>query len=258
MANPTQTTREPIYRRPDCMLDVPTHYCSGCGHGTTHRLVAEIIDELGIREKTIGIAPVGCAVIAYDYINIDWSEAAHGRPPAVATGLKRVQPDRIVFTYQGDGDLASIGMAETVHAANRGENITIVFINNTIYAMTQGQMAPTTVVGQETTTTPRGRDVENEGPPIKMCELLAGFERVKFLARGTVVSPKHVRQTKKWLKKGFEYQLNNVGFSLIEVLSPCPTYWRMSPPESAAYVEETLVQTFPLGVVKDTGPESRQ
>jgi len=187
--------RKTLYSRPECMFEVTTHYCSGCGHGTVHRLIAEIIDELGIRERTIGIAPVGCAVIAYDYINIDWSEAAHGRPPAVATGLKRVQPDRIVFTYQGDGDLASIGMAETIHAANRGENITVVFINNAVYAMTQGQMAPTTLIGQKTKTTPRGRDPENEGPPIRICELLSGFERVRLLARCAITTPARVRET---------------------------------------------------------------
>ncbi|MFW6182130.1 MAG: thiamine pyrophosphate-dependent enzyme, partial [Spirochaetota bacterium] len=244
-----------LYTRPRCMNEVPTHYCSGCGHSTTHRLLAEVIDELGIREKTIGIAPVGCAVLAYDYIEIDWSEAAHGRPPAVATGLKRVQPEKVVFTYQGDGDLASIGMAETVHAANRGENITVIFINNTIYAMTQGQMAPTTLVGQQTTTTPRGRDPENEGPPIRVCELLSGLERVRLLARTTVTSPRRVRETKRLLKKAFRYQIEGVGFSLVEVLSPCPTYWRMTPAESMDYIEETMTETFPLGIVKDTGRE---
>jgi 2-oxoglutarate ferredoxin oxidoreductase subunit beta len=233
------------------MIDVPTHYCPGCGHGTTHRLLAEIIDELDIREKTIGIAPVGCAVLAYNYIDIDWSEAAHGRPPAVATGLKRVQPDKIVFTYQGDGDLASIGMAETIHAANRGENITVIFINNTLYAMTQGQMAPTTLVGQKTTTTPRGRDPENEGPPIKICELLSGFERVRLLARTTVSTPKRIRETKRLLKKAFRYQMEGIGFSLIEILSACPTYWRLSPVESNKYIEQTMTDTYPLGIFRD-------
>jgi 2-oxoglutarate ferredoxin oxidoreductase subunit beta len=233
------------------MIDVPTHYCPGCGHGTTHRLLAEIIDELDIREKTIGIAPVGCAVLAYNYIDIDWSEAAHGRPPAVATGLKRVQPDKIVFTYQGDGDLASIGMAETIHAANRGENITVIFINNTLYAMTQGQMAPTTLVGQKTTTTPRGRDPENEGPPSKICELLSGFERVRLLARTTVSTPKRIRETKRLLKKAFRYQMEGIGFSLIEILSACPTYWRLSPVESNKYIEQTMTDTYPLGIFRD-------
>ena len=193
MEDPNSVTGKAVYARPECMLEAVTHYCAGCGHGVVHRLLAEIIDELGIRERTIGIAPVGCAVLAYDYIDIDWCEAAHGRPPAVATAIKRLQPDRIVFTYQGDGDLASIGMAETIHAANRGENITVIFINNAIYAMTQGQMAPTTMVGQITRTTPRGRDPEDEGPPIRVCELLSGFERVRFLTRVSVTTPARVR-----------------------------------------------------------------
>jgi len=244
-----QTTA--LYTRPKCLLDVQTHYCAGCGHGIVHRLLAEIIDELGIRERAIGIAPVGCAVLAYEYIDIDWSEAAHGRPPAVATGLKRVQPDKVVFTYQGDGDLASIGMAETIHAANRGENITIVFINNAVYAMTQGQMAPTTLVNQKTKTSPRGRSPENDGLPIRVCELLSQFERVRFLARTAVTSPSRVRETKRMLKKAFQYQLEGVGFSLVEVLSPCPTYWRKSPVECCRWIEETMVKTFPLGVIKD-------
>ena len=246
-------TGKPLYRRPECLLDVPTHYCPGCGHGIVHRLVAEIIDELGIRERTIGIAPVGCAVLAYDYISIDWSEAAHGRPPAVATGLKRVQPECIVFTYQGDGDLASIGMAETIHAANRGENITVIFINNGVYGMTQGQMAPTTLVGQKTQTTPRGRDPENDGLPIRICELLSQFERVRLLARVTVSDPSRVREAKRVLRKAFTYQIEGIGFSLVEVLSPCPTYWRLKPTECRAFIEQEMVETFPLGVVKDTG-----
>ena len=245
------TRTETLYKRPSCMLEARTHYCAGCGHGVVHRLVAEIIDELDIREKAIGIAPVGCAVLAYDYINIDWSEAAHGRPPAVATGLKRVHPDKIVFSYQGDGDLASIGMAETVHAANRGENFTIIFINNAVYGMTQGQMAPTTLVGQKTTTTPRGRDPQNEGHPINMCDLLKSLKGVSFLARGTVVSPSRVRKTKRLLKKAFRYQIENKGFSMVEILSPCPTYWRMSPGEASRFIEEHMCEIFPLGVFKD-------
>jgi 2-oxoglutarate ferredoxin oxidoreductase subunit beta len=248
-------TGKALYSRPKCLLDVPTHYCAGCGHGTVHRLIAEIIDELGIRDQTIGVAPVGCAVVAYDYIDIDWTEAAHGRPPAVATGLKRVRPDRIVFTYQGDGDLASIGMAETIHAANRGENITIIFINNAVYGMTQGQMAPTTLIGQITSTTPRGRSPENDGNPIKVCELLSPLERVRLLARVTLTSPSRVREAKRMLKKAFTYQIEGIGFSLVEVLSPCPTYWRMKPVECAAFIEETMVKTFPLGVIKDAGAE---
>ena len=255
MADTDTTTLRTLYARPQCLLDVTTHYCAGCGHGTVHKLIAEIIDELGIRERTVGVAPVGCAVLAYNYIDIDWSEAAHGRPPAVATGLKRVQPDRIVFTYQGDGDLASIGMAETIHAANRGENITIVFMNNGVYAMTQGQMAPTSLVGQVTTTTPRGRDPQTDGHPIKVCELLQQFERVRLLARTTVTSPARVRETKRLLKKAFQYQIDGVGFSLVEVLSPCPVYWRMTPVQCCKHIEETLATHFPLAVIKDTGPQ---
>ncbi len=245
-----------LYRRPASMLEVPTHYCAGCGHGTVHRLLAEILDELEIRERTIGIAPVGCAVLAYDYVDIDWSEAAHGRPPAVATGLKRMRPDSLVFTYQGDGDLASIGMAETIHAANRGENFTVVFINNAVYGMTQGQMAPTTLVGQKTATTPRGRDRATTGGPIRICELLDRLDGPAFLVRTTVTSPRRVRQTKHYLKKAFRYQMENVGFSLVEVLSPCPTYWRMDPIESYDYIEETMTETFPLGVVRDIEAEA--
>jgi len=245
------TLKNTLYSRPSCMLNVSTHYCAGCGHGIVHRLLAEIIDELDIRGRTIGIAPVGCAVLAYDYIDIDWSEAAHGRPPAVATGLKRVDPEKIIFTYQGDGDLASIGMAETIHAANRGENLTVIFINNGVYAMTQGQMAPTTLIGQKTKTTPRGRDPVNDGCPIRVCELLAPFERVAFAARSAVTSPERVRETKKLLKKAFLYQMEGTGFSLLEVLCTCPTYWRMTPAQSNAYIEKTVVRTFPLGVFTD-------
>jgi len=244
-----------LYRRPDCMLDVPMHYCPGCGHATVHRLLAEVIDELGLRQSAIGIAPVGCAVLAYDYIDIDWSEAAHGRPPAVATGLKRMLPDRLVFTYQGDGDLASIGMAETIHAANRGENITVIFINNSIYGMTQGQMAPTTLLGQRTKTTPRGRDAATTGYPIKVCELLDQLQAPALLARSTVISPRHVRQTKKLLKKAFRYQMEKVGFSLLEILSPCPTYWRMTPIEAFRHIEKVTTETFPLGIIRDAAAE---
>ena len=240
-----------IYRRPESLRDELTHYCGGCGHAIMHRLIAELIDELRIKEKTIGIAPVGCAVLAYDYIDIDWSEAAHGRPPAVATGIKRVQPDKVVFTYQGDGDLASIGMAETIHAANRGENITIIFINNALYAMTQGQMAPTTMIGQVTTTTPRGREFDQEGPPIDMCELLKGFGRVKLLARTAVNSPRNVRKTRRLVKKAFRNQINGTGFSMIEVLSQCPTYWRRKPAECSDFIEDEMTGVFPLGIYKD-------
>jgi len=238
------------------MFDVVSHYCPGCGHGIVHRLLAELIDELGIREEAIGIAPVGCAVLAYDYIDIDWSEAAHGRPPAVATGIKRVRPDKIVFTYQGDGDLASIGMAETIHAANRGENITVIFINNAVYGMTQGQMAPTTLLGQKTKTTPRGRNPANEGYPIDVCQLLKSLQGVTFLARGTVTSPSRVRQTKRMLRRAFRCQMEGKGFALVEVLSPCPTYWRMNPRQAMQFIEETSVKTFPLGIIKDTSEQA--
>jgi len=245
------TVKSVLYRRPHSLLDVKTHYCPGCGHSTLHRLLAEILDELDIRERTIGIAPVGCAVVAYNYIDIDWTEAAHGRPPAVATGLKRMQPDKIVFTYQGDGDLASIGMAETIHAANRGEDITVIFINNCVYGMTQGQMAPTTLVGQKTTTTPRGRDPHETGYPIRMCELLNQLDAPALLARTTITSPKKVMETKRLVKQAFRYQMDKVGFAFVEVLSPCPTYWHKTPAESYRHIDEIVSRAFPLGVLRD-------
>jgi len=242
--------REAVYERPEALLDVQTHYCAGCGHGIMHRVLAEVLAELDIREKTIGIAPVGCAVLAYDYVDIDWTEAAHGRPPAVATGLKRVHPDKVVFTYQGDGDLASIGMAETIHAANRGEKITVIFINNTVYAMTQGQMAPTTLMGQKTTTSPRGRDAEM-GYPIRICELLDRLDAPALLARTMLADPGSIRRTKALLKKAFRYQIDGVGFALVEVLSPCPTYWRMTPADAYRYAQDELTKTFPVGIIRD-------
>lgn len=240
-----------LYSAPKTLIRTPSHYCPGCGHGIAHRLLAEIIDEWGIRGKTIGLAPVGCSVLAYNYLDIDMCEAAHGRPPAIATGIKRVHPDNIVFTYQGDGDLAAIGMAEIVHAASRAENITVIFINNAIYGMTNGQLAPTTLLNQRTTTTPEGRDPAAHGYPIRICELLATLEGASFLARTSLSSPKSVSQTKEALKKGFKTQIEKKGFSLIEVLSPCPVYWRMSPVESLKFIEEEMTQTFPLGVFKD-------
>jgi len=239
------------YTRPALLIDTPTHYCSGCGHGIVHRLLAEVIEERGLRGRTIGMAPVGCAVIAYEYLDIDMCEAAHGRTPAVATGIKRADPSKIVFSYQGDGDLAAIGTAETIHAANRGENITVIFVNNAVYGMTSGQMAPTTPVGMTTTTTPRGRNAENEGCPIRVCELLAVLERTCYLARGAVTSPKNVRQVKKYLHRAFETQEQKRGFSLVEVLSPCPTYWRMSPVDAMKHIDEEMTKVFPLGVIKD-------
>jgi 2-oxoglutarate ferredoxin oxidoreductase subunit beta len=245
--------RTTIYQRPDSMLSPIMHYCSGCGHSTVHRVLAELIDELDIRERTIGIMPVGCAVLAWKYIDIDWSEAAHGRPPAVATGLKRVHPDKIVFTYQGDGDLASIGMAETIHAANRGENISVFFVNNGIYGMTSGQMAPTTLVGAQTTTSPRGRQPEGMGHPIHMCELLDALEAPVLLTRTTVTSPAHVRRTKKHMRKALQYQMDGRGFSMVEILSPCPTYWYLTPDEAYDHIDEVITSEFPLGVIRDRG-----
>jgi len=245
---PTRTT---IYERPAALLNVPMHYCAGCGHSTLHRLLAELFDEMGVREHTIGVAPVGCAVLAYDYLDIDWTEAAHGRPPAVATGLKRTQPDKLIFTYQGDGDLASIGMAETIHAANRGENFSVIFVNNGIYGMTQGQMAPTTLVGQKTQTSPRGRDAATTGWPIRICELLDQLEAPALIARTTVTSPHTIRETKELIRKAFQCQLDGKGFSFVEVLSSCPTYWHMTPTDAHAYIEGTVVGTFPLGTLRD-------
>jgi len=242
---------EIVFKKPKSMTDIPMHYCAGCGHGIVHRIIAEVIDELNIKEITIGIAPVGCAVLAYDYWDFDVSEAAHGRPPAVATGIKRVLPDKIVFTYQGDGDLASIGMAEIIHAAARSENITVIFVNNSVYGMTGGQMAPTTLLGQKTTTTPYGRKPEIAGYPIKMCELLATLDGVKYLERTAVNTPANIIKTKKAIKKAFQCQIDKIGFSLVEVLSQCPTNWNLSPLESNKFIEENLIKTFPLGVIKD-------
>ncbi|MCX5781877.1 MAG: thiamine pyrophosphate-dependent enzyme [Elusimicrobia bacterium] len=240
-----------ILTKPEALKDNPHLYCPGCGHGIIHRLVAEVIDELGVREKTIAVAPVGCAVFAYDYFNFDVTEAPHGRPPAVATGIKRVLPDRIVFSYQGDGDLAAIGTAETIHAANRGENITIIFVNNATYGMTGGQMAPTTLIGQKTATTPFGRDPKRDGYPMKVCELLSSLEGVSYLERVAVYNPANIIKAKKAIKKAFQKQIDGKGFSLVEVLSQCPVDWGMTPKDSIKWVEETFVKTFPLGVFKD-------
>jgi 2-oxoglutarate ferredoxin oxidoreductase subunit beta len=240
-----------ILKRPESLKPVQHSYCPGCGHGIIHRLVAESIDELGIREKIIAVAPVGCAVFAYDYFNFDVTEAPHGRPPAVATGIKRVMPDKIVFTYQGDGDLASIGMAETVHAANRGENITVIFVNNANYGMTGGQMAPTTLIGQKTATTPFGRDPKREGYPMKISELLSTLEGVSYIERVAVNNPKNVIKAKAAIKKAFQNQIDGKGFSLVEVLSQCPVDWGMEPTESIGWVDDPFMKTFPLGVYKD-------
>ncbi len=240
-----------VFTRPKSLTDKPFHYCPGCTHGIVHRLVAEAIDELDIRERTIGVAPVGCAVFAYEYFNCDMQEAAHGRAPAVATGIKRVLPDRVVFTYQGDGDLAAIGTAEIVHAATRGENITVIFINNAIYGMTGGQMAPTTLIGQVTTTTPYGRDPGKAGYPIRMSEMLATLEGVAYIERVSIHDIKHINQAKRAIKKAFETQLAGKGFSMVEVLSTCPTNWGMTPVEALKWLERNMIPCYPLGVKKE-------
>lgn len=240
------------YKRPKSLTDTVFSYCPGCGHSTVHKLIAEVVDELGIREKTVGVAPVGCAVFAYDFFDFDVSEAAHGRAAVVATAIKRVNPENVVFSYQGDGDLASIGMAETIHTANRGENITVIFINNTNYGMTGGQLAPTTLIEQVTTTSPYGRDVKTYGYPIKVLELLAPLQGVKYLERVKVTDAASVIKAKKAIKKAFVNQITNVGFSMIEVVSSCPTNWRKEPVESNKLIDETISEYFKIGLIKDT------
>lgn len=239
-----------VFARPEALEATSTHYCPGCTHGIIHRLIAEVIDELGIREKTVGIAPVGCAVLAYHYFNLDMAEAAHGRAPAVATGIKRVMPETVVFTYQGDGDLAAIGTAEIVHAANRGENITVIFVNNAVFGMTGGQMAPTTLPGQVTTSTPTGRDVKAAGYPLKVAELLAQTTGASYIVRRTVTQPKYIRSCKKAIKIAFQTQLAGLGFSLVEILSTCSTNWGMSPIEALKWLEENMIPYYPLGDYK--------
>ncbi|MEN6392512.1 MAG: thiamine pyrophosphate-dependent enzyme [Anaerolineaceae bacterium] len=243
---PTQV----VYQRPKSLLDVHTHYCPGCTHGIAHRLVAEVLDEMNIRERTIGVAPVGCSVFAYNYFNCDFVEAAHGRAPAMATGIKRVLPDRIVFTYQGDGDLASIGMAEIMHAAGRGENITVIFINNAIYGMTGGQMAPTTLPGQKTTSSPHGRDVEQMGFPLKMAELLSKMDGSGYVVRRSLHDLANIRKAKKAIRMAFETQQRGLGFSLVELLSTCPTNWGLTPLDALKWVEEHMIPYYPLGDYK--------
>ena len=240
-----------VFEKPKSLTDASMHYCPGCTHGLIHRLVAEVIDELGIEGNTIGIAPVGCSVLAYNYFNCDMIEASHGRAPAVATGVKRSLPDRIVFTYQGDGDLASIGTAETVHAAARNENITIIFINNAIYGMTGGQMAPTSLPGQVTQTSPYGRDVNLCGYPVKVCEMLSQLDGPEYLERVTVNNVRNVRNAKRAIKKAFQNQIDGKGFSLIEVLSSCPTNWGMTPQKALEWIDEKMIPYYPLGVYKD-------
>lgn len=240
-----------VYSRPRALKDAPFHYCPGCGHSIIHRLVAEVIDELDIQERTIGVPPAGCAVLAYNYFDVDMGESPHGRGAAVATGLKRVLPDRVVFTYQGDGDIAAIGTAETIHAANRGEKITAIFVNNGVYGMTGGQMAPTTILGQETTTTPGGRDQGRDGFPLNLTEMLVLARGSAYLERTAVTSPKNIQRTKKAIEKAFRVQMAGAGFSLVEILSPCPTNLKLPPADAWKWVEEKMVEIFPLGVIKD-------
>jgi 2-oxoglutarate ferredoxin oxidoreductase subunit beta len=240
-----------IYSRPKSLKKVAFHYCPGCGHSVAHRLVCEVIDEMDLQDKTIGIPPPGCSVFAYNYYDVDMAECAHGRGTAVATGIKRACPEIVVFTYQGDGDLAGIGTAETIHSANRGENITTIFINNAVYGMTGGQMAPTTLRGMKTTTTPYGRDHIIEGHPIRMSEMLAPLDGVAYVERVAINSPANIRKTKKAIAKAFQMQMENRGFSMVEILSPCPTNWKMTPVQSWKWVEEEMTQVFPLGVFKD-------
>ena len=241
-----------VFDKPHALADIPLHYCPGCTHGIIHRLVAEAIDELGIEGRTIGIAPVGCSVMAYDYFNCDMIEAAHGRAPAIATGVKRADPDRhIVFTYQGDGDLASIGMAETVHAAARNENITVIFVNNAIYGMTGGQMAPTSLPGQITQTSPYGRDTNHCGFPIRVCEMLAQVEGAGYLERVAVNNVKNIKNAKKAILKAFKNQVEGKGFSLVEVISSCPTNWGLTPKKALEWIDEKMIPYYPLGVYKD-------
>jgi len=241
---------EKVFSHPKSLRNVSTHYCPGCGHGIAHRLVAEVVDELNIRGKVIGVAPVGCAVIAYDYWDFDCSEAAHGRALAVATAIKRVRPQTIVFTYQGDGDLAAIGTNETIHAANRGENLTVIFINNAIYGMTGGQMAPTTLLGQKTATTPLGRNCQTEGYPLKISEMLSLLPGVKYVERVSLHSPQEILKAKQAIKQAFRNQIENVGFSLVEVLSACPTYLGKSPKDALSWIKEVMIKEFPLGRLK--------
>ncbi len=244
-----------IARMPKSLSGKEFTYCPGCHHGIVHRLIAEVIDELGIAGKTLLVAPVGCSVFAYEFFDLDGTVAAHGRAPAVATGMKRALPDRIVFTYQGDGDLASIGTAEIVHAANRGENITTIFINNAVYGMTGGQMAPTTLLGQKTTTTPYGRTVKANGYPIKMSEMLSTLEGSAYIERVMVTTPQNTVKAKRAIKKAFETQIKGLGFSMVEVLSTCPTNWGMTPIEASKWLEENMTKQFPLGVYVDKTKE---
>ncbi len=248
---------ELVYKRPDSLADVVSHYCPGCTHGTGHRVIAEVLDEMGLRERTIGVASVGCSVFSYNYFETDFVEAAHGRAPAMATGIKRVLPDRIVFTYQGDGDLVSIGMAEIMHAAARSENITVIFVNNAIYGMTGGQMAPTSLPGMKTTSSPLGRDVALTGMPIRMSEVLATLDGTKYVVRRSLHDPNNIRKAKKAIRTAFEVQARGLGFSMVELLSTCPTNWGMTPLDSCDWVRDHMVPNFPLGDFK-VSPEAAE
>jgi len=241
-----------VYRRPKSLKRAAFHYCPGCGHSIVHRLLTEVFDEMNIQDKVIGIPPPGCSVFAYHYLDIDMAESAHGRGAAVATGLKRAYPNALVFTYQGDGDLAAIGTAETIHAANRGERITSIFINNAVYGMTGGQMAPTTLSNMKTTTTPYGRDTRLEGYPVRMSEMVALVKGAVYIERTAVNSPANIKKTKKAIRKAFQAQIDDLGYSLVEILSPCPTNWKMNPLESWHWVENEMTKEFPLGLIKDT------
>lgn len=244
-----------VFGRPQSLVDVPTHYCPGCGHGVAHRLVAEAIDHFGIREQTVGVASAGCSVMMYKYFDVDTIEAAHGRALAVATGIKRTRPDLVVFTYQGDGDLASIGLAETMHAANRGEKVTVVFLNNAVYGMTGGQMAPTTLIGQKTSTTPQGRSMVREGAPLRMAEMLAPLEGVAFCQRVALYDPEQIYEAREAIFRAFETQLEGIGFAFVEVLSACGTNLRLSPPDAQRWVAKEMCPTYPLGIFKDYGAQ---
>jgi len=244
-----------VFKKTAGLTDAQTHYCPGCTHGIIHRITAEVLEELGVLGETIGVAPVGCAVLAYNYFNCDMHEAAHGRAPAVATGVKRIFPDKVVFTYQGDGDLASIGAAEIVHAAARGEKITTIFVNNAIYGMTGGQMAPTTLPGQKATTAPYGRDVDHCGYPIRVSEMLSTLTGAAFVERVSVNTPANVRKAKAAIKKAFQTQLEGKGFSIVEVLSTCPTNWGLHPLDSLKWLEENMMPYYPLGNFRDPAKE---
>ncbi len=246
-----------VFEKPHALTDVPFHYCPGCTHGIVHRLVAEVLDELGLEDQAVGIAPVGCSVFAYNYFGCDMIEAPHGRAPAVATGVKRANPDKTVFTYQGDGDLAAIGTAETVHVGARGENITIIFINNAIYGMTGGQMAPTTLLGQVTTTSPYGRKKEIQGNPIRVSEMISTLDGAAYVERVSVDCVQNVRAAKKAIKKAFETQQKGLGLSLIEVLSTCPTNWGLTPQKALEWLRENMIEHYPLGVYKDITKEEK-